>query len=115
MFTLSSYNTKAPKLMLRKRIQKNTCQWSPVRPCIRVYDVPKKMLAVVVSDVEIENEYQFERRMIGSSPDQLRSLAGWLLEKEAEEEVMESTAKYRKPVWEALERYWKPIREKREA
>jgi hypothetical protein len=27
---------------------------------------------------------------------------------------MESTAQYRKPVWEALERYWKPIREKRE-
>ena len=77
-------------------------------------DVHKKMLAVVVSDVEIESEYQFERRMIGSSPDQLRSLASWLLEKEAEEVVMESTAQYWKPVWEALERYWKPIREKRE-
>src|SRR5256884_3807853 len=77
-------------------------------------DVHKKMLAVVVSDVEIESEYQFERRMIGSSPDQLRSLAAWLLEKEAEEVVMESTAQYWKPVWEALERYWKPIREKRE-
>ena len=48
-------------------------------------DVHKRMLAVVVSDVEIESEYQFERRMIGSSPDQLRSLAAWLLEKEAEE------------------------------
>src|SRR5882724_3509525 len=74
----------------------------------------KKMLAVVVSDVEIESEYQFERRMISSSPDQLRSLAAWLLEKEAEEVVMESTAQYWKPVWAALERYWKPIREKRE-
>jgi len=31
-------------------------------------DVHKKMLAVVVSDVEIESEYQFERRMFGSSP-----------------------------------------------
>ena len=77
-------------------------------------DVHKKMLAVVVSDVEIESEYQFERRMFGSSPDQLRSLAAWLLEQEAEEIVMESTAQYWKPVWEALERYWKPIREKRE-
>jgi transposase len=67
-----------------------------------------------VSDVEVENEYQFERRMFGSSPDQLRSLAAWLLEKEAEEVVMESTAQYWKPVWEALERYWKPLREKRE-
>jgi len=28
--------------------------------------------------------------------------------------VMESTAQYWKPVWGALERYWKPIREKRE-
>jgi len=43
-------------------------------------DVHKKMLAVVVSDVEIESEYQFERRMFGSSPEQLRSLAAWLLE-----------------------------------
>jgi transposase len=68
-------------------------------------DVHKKMLAVVVSDVEVENEYQFERRMFGSSPDQLQSLAAWLLEQEVEEAVMESTAQYWKPVWEALERY----------
>jgi transposase len=27
---------------------------------------------------------------------------------------MESTAQYWRPVWEALERYWKPLREKRE-
>src|SRR2546423_530367 len=77
-------------------------------------DVHKKMLAVVVSDVEIESEYQFERRMFGSSPDQLRSLAAWLLEQEAEEVVMESTAQYWKPVWEALKRCWKPLRERRE-
>ncbi len=77
-------------------------------------DVHKKVLAVVVSDVEVDGEYQFERRMFGSNPEQLRSLAAWLLEQEAEEVVMESTAQYWKPVWEALERYWKPIREKRE-
>ena len=76
-------------------------------------DVPKKVLAVVVSDVEIESEFQFERRMFGSNPEQLRSLAAWLLAQEVEEVVMESTAQYWKPVWEALERYWKPIREKR--
>jgi len=29
------------------------------------------MLAVVVSDVEIESEYQFERRMSSSNPEQL--------------------------------------------
>ena len=77
-------------------------------------DVHKKMLAVVVSNVEIESEYQFERRMFGSNPEQLRSLAAWLIEQETEEVVMESTAQYWKPVWGALERYWKPIREKRE-
>jgi hypothetical protein len=48
-------------------------------------DVHKKMLAVVVSDVEIDGEYQFERRKFGSNPEQLRSLAAWLLEQEAEE------------------------------
>src|SRR6516164_4940068 len=78
-------------------------------------DVHKKMLAVVVSDVEIESEFQFERRMFGSNPDQLRSLAAWLVEQEAEEVVMESTAQYWKPVWGALERYWKPICDKRES
>jgi len=77
-------------------------------------DVHKKMLAVVVSDVEIESEYQFERRMFGSNPEQLRSLAAWLIEQEAEEVVMESTAQYWKPVWEALERHWKPLRQKQE-
>src|SRR6266850_3311655 len=77
-------------------------------------DVHKKMLAVVVSDVEVDGEFRFERRRGGSNPEQLRSLAAWLLEQEAEEVVMESTAQYWKPGWEALERYWKPIREKRE-
>jgi len=77
-------------------------------------DVHKKMLAVVVSDVEVDGEYQFERRMFGSNPEQLRSLAAWLLEQEVQEVVMESTAQYWKPVWEALERYWKAICQKRE-
>src|SRR6266702_450572 len=77
-------------------------------------DVHKKMLAVVVSDVEIESEYQFERRMFSSNPEQLRALAAWLVEQKAEEIVMESTAQYWKPVWGALERYWKPLCEKRE-
>jgi len=77
-------------------------------------DVHKKMLAVVVSDVEIESQHQFERRMFGSNPDQLRSLVEWLQQQEAEEVVMESTAQYWRPVWETLERYWKPVRQKRE-
>src|SRR6201987_2432569 len=77
-------------------------------------DAHKKILAVVVSDVEVDGQYQFERRMFGSNPEQLRSLAAWLLAQEVEEVVMESRAQYWKPVWETLERYWKPIREKRE-
>ena len=77
-------------------------------------DVHKKMLAVVVSDVEVDGEWLFERQMFGSNPEQLRSLAAWLLKQQVEEVVMESTAQYWKPVWETLERYWKPLRQKQE-
>jgi transposase len=77
-------------------------------------DVHKRMLAVVVSDVEIDGEYRFERRQFGSNPAQLRLLADWLLEQEVEEVVMESTAQYWKPIWGALERYWKPVCQNRE-
>jgi len=77
-------------------------------------DVHKKMLAVVVADIAVEGEYQFERRRFDTSPDQLRLLAEWLMHQEAEEVVMESTAQYWKPVWAALERYWKPNCQKQE-
>jgi len=69
-------------------------------------DVHKKMLAVVVADVEVEGEYVFERCRFSTSPEHLRLLAEWLIEKQVEEAVMESTAQYWKPVWGALERYW---------
>jgi transposase len=77
-------------------------------------DVHKKMLAVVVADVEVGGEYQFERRLFGSNPDHLRLLANWLIEQQVEEVVMESTAQYWKPVWGALEQYWKPTGQERE-
>jgi len=77
-------------------------------------DVHKKKLAVVVADVEVEDEYQFERRWYGSNPEQLQVLAEWLIQQQVEEVVMESTAQYWKPVWGALEQYWKPSCEKRE-
>ena len=77
-------------------------------------DVHKKMLAVVVADVEVQGEYQFERIRYGSNPEPLRLLAAWLIEHEVEEVVMESTAQYWKPVWGALEQYWKPSGQKRE-
>jgi hypothetical protein len=72
------------------------------------------MLAVVVADVEGEGEYQFERRQLGTTPDHLRLLSEWFVEQEVEEAVMESTAQYWKPVWGALEGYWKPTCQKRE-
>jgi transposase len=72
------------------------------------------MLAVVVADVEVGGEYQFERRLFGSNPDHLRLLANWLIEQQVEEVVMESTAQYWKPVWGALEQYWKPTGQERE-
>lgn len=78
-------------------------------------DVHKKMLAVVVTDVSISGEYQFERRKYGAQPRDLRELAEWLNEQEVEEVVMESTAQYWRPVWQALERYWQGECQKRDA
>jgi len=77
-------------------------------------DVHKKKLAVVVADVEVEEDYLFERRWYGSNPEQLQRLAEWLIEQQVEEVVMESTAQYWKAIWGAMERYWKPSRETRE-
>jgi len=77
-------------------------------------DVHKRKLAVVVADVEVEDEYRFERRWYGSNPEQLQRLGEWLSEQPVEEVVMESTAQYWKPVWSALERSWKPMCQKRE-
>ena len=77
-------------------------------------DVHKKRLAIVVADVEVDEEFQFEQRWYGSNPEQLQKLAEWLIEQQVEEVVMESTAQYWKPVWGALERYWKPSSQKRE-
>jgi transposase len=78
---------------------------------VAAVDVHKKMLAVVVADVEEKGEYHFERRKFGATPDELHLLAQWLCQQEVEEVVMESTAQYWKPVWGALERYWKPERQ----
>jgi transposase len=68
-------------------------------------DVHKRMLAVVVADVAVDGEYQFDRRLVGTSPDQLRAIADWFVAHEVDEAVMESTAQYWRPVWDALERY----------
>ncbi len=50
-------------------------------------DVHKSMLAVVVTNVAAEGEFEFEPRKF-----ELRALAAWLAEQQMQEAVMESTA-----------------------
>jgi transposase len=66
-------------------------------------DVHKKMLAVVMTDAAETGEFRFERRKFGTGADELRLLSNWLSEQGVKEAVMESTAQYWKPVWQALE------------
>ncbi len=77
-------------------------------------DVHKRMLAVAVADIAGDGDCQFERRKVDTTPAALRTLAAWLVEREVEEVVMESTAQYWRPVWETLERFWQPQRRPRE-
>jgi hypothetical protein len=77
-------------------------------------DVHKRMLAVVVADVEIDGDFHFERHKVGTTPGDLLGLADWLGEHEVEEVVMESTAQYWRPVWETLEQHWRSRRRGRD-
>jgi hypothetical protein len=65
-------------------------------------DVHKNKVAVVVADVEVDDEYHFERRWYSSNPEHLQLLSQWLVEQKVEEVVMESTAQDWKPLWSAL-------------
>ncbi len=65
-------------------------------------DVHKKVLMVVVMDVETP-EVPAARRRFGTCASDLQALAAWLREQGVEEAVMESTAQYWKPVWYELE------------
>jgi transposase len=76
-------------------------------------DVHKAMVAVVITDVEVEGAWDFERQSFGTTPSHLRLLAEWLTEHQVEEVVMESTAQYWRPVWDALERDWQPTQRAR--
>jgi transposase len=76
-------------------------------------DVHKAMVAVVIADVEVEGEWHFDRRSFGTTPSHLRLLTEWLIEHKVEEVVMESTAQYWRPVWDALERDWQPTQRAR--
>ena len=71
-------------------------------------DVHKKVLMVVVAEVDASQpEWNLQRRRFGTTTSELRQLAGWLREQGVAEAVMESTAQYWKPVWQALERQLK--------
>jgi transposase len=72
-------------------------------------DIHKKLLVVVIGDVAVEGAYVFERRKFGATPGELRRLATWLIEREVQEAVMESTAQYWRPVWATLEQHWMPV------
>ena len=69
-------------------------------------DVHKAMVAVVIADVEVDGDWHFERQSFGTTPSHLERLTSWLIEHDVEEVVMESTAQYWRPVWDALERDW---------
>jgi transposase len=77
-------------------------------------DVHKKMVAVVIADIAERSELVLARRQFPATPDQLRALAQWLIDEHVQEAVMESTAQYWKPVWGALECYWRPACQSRE-
>ena len=63
-------------------------------------DVHKKMLAVVVSDVEVGMaSTSLNECVTAAAQRHLRFLADWLMAQQVEEVVMESTAQYWKPVW----------------
>ena len=66
-------------------------------------DVHKKMLAVVIADASSEEGVVFQRQKFHATPGQLRLLGEWLEANAVQEVVMESTAQYWRPVWQALE------------
>lgn len=68
------------------------------------------MLALARADVDGDGDWRFERRQFGTSPSHLQMVAEWLVERDVKEVVMESTAQYWRPVWDALERNGQSIR-----
>jgi hypothetical protein len=50
-------------------------------------DVHKKMLAVVVGDVEVDGDFHFYRQKVGTTPADLRGLADWLVHNFSERTV----------------------------
>src|ERR1700684_682364 len=70
---------------------------NPMQTNIAAIDVHKKVLMVVTGE-EAGDSHRF-----ATTQDQLDRLTAWLRARGVEEVVMESTAQYWKPVWQALE------------
>ena len=77
-------------------------------------DVHKKMLAVVVSNVEVESEFRLSGECLAHTP--TIALTGCVVARaRGRGSGYGINGQYWKPVWGALERYWKArIRKKRE-
>jgi transposase len=69
---------------------------------VAAIDVHKKLLVVVLADVQQPN-WTFRCRKFGAAASELNNLDAWLTESGVQEVVMESTAQYWKPVWLELE------------
>ena len=65
-------------------------------------DVHKRMLAVVIVDDE-DPQQGLEQRKFGTGASELKHLAAWLGGRGVTMAVLESTAQYWRPVWQALE------------
>lgn len=73
-------------------------------------DVHKKMFAVVVADVEVDGEFDFERQKAGTTPTDLRRLADWLVEHEVEE-VIERFSTLAHPRSGVDRQHFRPVRQ----
>ncbi len=65
-------------------------------------DVHKKMLAVVIAEVQ-DHEISCTSQRFGTSARELMRLSDWLTERQVSDIAMESTAQYWRPVWMILE------------
>jgi transposase len=69
-------------------------------------DVHKKMLAVVIRRQSGE-QVEYEKRKFGTTHADIQHLAVWLQAHGVSEVVMESTARYWRPVWNGLEPHFR--------
>src|SRR5579863_4060226 len=79
---------------------------NPMTNTIAAIDVHKKVLMVVTGDDAGDSPVYDSHRFL-TMRDQLEQLVAWLQARGVEQVVMESTAQYWKPVWQALEPHFR--------